>query len=93
MTKNNKTYYKIYTCKGKWEKYIVNDEQEIIPFLEKIFEEDTTYRIIKHSNDHDEGYRTIFNRLDLEDLRSEIIQEQLNKDKILEKYYDFNKGR
>lgn len=92
--KNNIIKYWIYSVKdGKWNKYSVKTENEIIPFIEKIFEEDTTYRIIKQYIDHQEGYITIFNRLDLEEFRSELVHKQLEKDKILEKEYIFIEKR
>lgn len=92
MEQKNKLYYKIYSCKsGEWKRYKVEKEQEIVPFIEKIFEDDTVYRIIKHNIDHDEGIRTIFNKADLEDFRSEVYHKQLEQDKLLQEYYEFKK--
>ena len=84
--------YKIYECKGnKWNHWFVETEDEIVPYIERIFEDGVVYRIIRQLKDRQEGYATIFNKADLEDLRSEIINKQLEKDKILQNDYKFIK--
>lgn len=90
MEQKNKLYYKIYSYKDKvWKKYIAHTEEEIITIIESVFEEGTTYRVIKQYNNIPEPYAIIFNKADLEDLRSNILNKQLEKDKILEKEYIF----
>ena len=91
LENNKNVYYKIYTCKDKWNKKTVRALNDVIPYLDSIFEDNTIYRIIKHNIDHDVGIRTIFNKADLEDFRSEVYHKQLEQDKILQKYYEFKK--